>query len=111
MLMMGLLSPISAHALTTRYSFCAISASPRCTALKSSSASFWPLTILEAAPPPIPILYAGPPIFTTSMPISGSPFDMCAWSICPIAPLNIIGFSHSRRSPFSNLIPKFLVNP
>uniref|UniRef100_A0A0A9FPH9 Uncharacterized protein n=1 Tax=Arundo donax TaxID=35708 RepID=A0A0A9FPH9_ARUDO len=36
---------------------------------------------------------------------------MCAWSICPIAPLNIIGFSHSRRSPFSNLILKFLVNP
>ena len=39
----------------TRLTFCSISASPRWTALKSSSATFSPWTMLEAAPPPMPM--------------------------------------------------------
>ena len=55
MLTIGLSAPSSTHARITRCTFCSISASPRCTALKSSSATFSPCTMLEAAPPPIPI--------------------------------------------------------
>mmetsp|Transcript_37596 Transcript_37596/g.77222 ORF Transcript_37596/g.77222 Transcript_37596/m.77222 type:complete len:343 (+) Transcript_37596:1639-2667(+) len=53
----GLRSPISMHARTTRFIFCSISASPRCTALKSRSArpSFCPNAIELAAPPPMPM--------------------------------------------------------
>lgn len=52
---MGLAGPSSTQARTTRLSLCAIWGSPRCTALKSSSASFAPLVMLLAAPPPRPM--------------------------------------------------------
>mmetsp|Transcript_115320 Transcript_115320/g.326772 ORF Transcript_115320/g.326772 Transcript_115320/m.326772 type:complete len:364 (-) Transcript_115320:7-1098(-) len=52
---MGLSGPSSTQARTTRFTFCCISASPRCTALKSSSAALSPEAIEEAAPPPTPI--------------------------------------------------------
>mmetsp|Transcript_42293 Transcript_42293/g.108165 ORF Transcript_42293/g.108165 Transcript_42293/m.108165 type:complete len:401 (+) Transcript_42293:127-1329(+) len=98
-LTMGLESPISTQARTTRHSFWLISASPRCTALKSSSALLEPLARLDAAPPPMPMRYAGPPIFTISMPGAGSSLSRWAWSIWPMPALNMMGLSHSRRSP------------
>mmetsp|Transcript_12558 Transcript_12558/g.18864 ORF Transcript_12558/g.18864 Transcript_12558/m.18864 type:complete len:337 (-) Transcript_12558:1388-2398(-) len=53
---MGLSSPSSTQARMTRFIRFSISASPRCTALKSSCAvSLEPCTRLLAAPPPIPI--------------------------------------------------------
>lgn len=44
------------------------------TALKSSSALLEPEGMDDAAPPPMPMRYAGPPILTMSMPTSGSSF-------------------------------------
>ena len=102
---MGLASPSSTQARSTRLTFCSISASPRCTALKSSSATFSPWTMLDAAPPPIPILYAGPPIFTTHIPFAGASLSVCRASICPMPPENMIGLIHSRRSPVGKRIP------
>ena len=55
MLTIGFASPSSTQARMTRFIFCSISASPRCTALKSSSSLFSPWIMLEAAPPPMPI--------------------------------------------------------
>ena len=43
-------APISLQARMTRFIFCSISASPRWTALKSSSATFSPCSIDDAAP-------------------------------------------------------------
>lgn len=103
---MGFASPISTHARTTRHSFCDISASPRCTALKSSSAlPLLPLGTELAAPPPIPMRYAGPPTLTTSIPTSGGFFLWCARSIWPKPPENMMGLIHSRRSPLGSRAP------
>ena len=73
----GFFPSSSTHALTTRLSLLDISASPRCTALKSRSAlaSSSPPAFEDAAPPPMPMRYAGPPILTTSMPMSPSVFS------------------------------------
>ena len=46
--------PISLQARSTRFIFCSISASPRCTALKSRSSTLSPCSMLDAAPPPKP---------------------------------------------------------
>lgn len=68
---MGFLSPISMQARTTRLSLFSISASPRCTALKSKEESLEPCTSTElAAPPPTPIRYTGPPILASKLPLS-----------------------------------------
>mmetsp|Transcript_37183 Transcript_37183/g.71305 ORF Transcript_37183/g.71305 Transcript_37183/m.71305 type:complete len:276 (+) Transcript_37183:2195-3022(+) len=103
---MGLASPISTHVRTTRYSFWDISPSPRCTALKSSSTARVPDGTEEAAPPPMPMRYAGPPIFTTSMPSSPGSFSSMVWSMAPKPALNMMGLSHSRRSWLGSLCPK-----
>lgn len=60
-----------------------------CTALKSRSALLLPEGTEEAAPPPIPMRYAGPPILTTSMPISPSAFSRWRWSIWPTPALQV----------------------
>mmetsp|Transcript_24390 Transcript_24390/g.55567 ORF Transcript_24390/g.55567 Transcript_24390/m.55567 type:complete len:434 (+) Transcript_24390:1767-3068(+) len=109
---MGLRSPRSTHARITRFIFCSISASPRCTALKSRSARpLSPSEREEAAPPPTPMRYAGPPSFTTFIPTSGSAFLRCRASICPNPPVKSTGLTHSRRSPPAVRIPKERVNP
>ena len=63
----------SIAARITRFILFSISASPRCTASKSSAACEASCTREEAAPPPRPMRYAGPPTFTTNMPFSGWP--------------------------------------
>ena len=61
-----------------------------CTALKSRSARLLPEGTLDAAPPPMPMRYAGPPILTMSMPTSGSSFFRWLWSIWPRPPLQAV---------------------
>ena len=53
----------------------------------------------------MPMRYAGPPIFTTSIPTSPSVFSKFVWSICPNPPENMMGLIHSLRSPFFNRWP------
>mmetsp|Transcript_80009 Transcript_80009/g.214132 ORF Transcript_80009/g.214132 Transcript_80009/m.214132 type:complete len:415 (-) Transcript_80009:1264-2508(-) len=108
---MGLRSPMSTHARTTRFIFCSISASPRCTALKSRSARFSPKAIDDAAPPPMPMRYAGPPSFTIFMPFSGLLFLRWRASIWPKPPVKRMGLIHSRRSPPKVRSPKLRVKP
>eukprot|EP00962_Isochrysis_galbana_P051945 scaffold23365_cov115-Isochrysis_galbana.AAC.3 len=99
----------------TRLSLFSISASPRCTASKSSAAAAAstpsPIALDEAAPPPTPIRYAGPPTLTTHMPASGLPLSACTAGICPSPAENIIGLSHSRRSPLGSSSPKVRAKP
>lgn len=93
----GFPSILSKHALRARFIFCSISASPLWTAPRSRSLQLSPWTYKhktmfkhlkimqstdatnkiysnictwteDAAPPPTPIRYTGPPIFTTSIP-------------------------------------------
>mmetsp|Transcript_111890 Transcript_111890/g.361231 ORF Transcript_111890/g.361231 Transcript_111890/m.361231 type:complete len:414 (+) Transcript_111890:1331-2572(+) len=52
---MGLRLPSSQQARMTRFIFCSISASPRCTALKSRSERLSPSAREEAEPPPMPM--------------------------------------------------------
>mmetsp|Transcript_44428 Transcript_44428/g.123536 ORF Transcript_44428/g.123536 Transcript_44428/m.123536 type:complete len:241 (-) Transcript_44428:987-1709(-) len=107
----GFRAPSSQHARMTLFIFCSISASPRCTALKSKSARLSPSAREDAAPPPMPMRYAGPPILTTFMPTSGSDFLRCCASICPKPPVKRMGLTHSRRSPPTVRIPKERVKP
>mmetsp|Transcript_44187 Transcript_44187/g.69131 ORF Transcript_44187/g.69131 Transcript_44187/m.69131 type:complete len:336 (-) Transcript_44187:28-1035(-) len=51
----GLRAPSSTQARISRFILFSISASPRCTALKSSAASWSPESTEEAAPPPMPM--------------------------------------------------------
>mmetsp|Transcript_15113 Transcript_15113/g.45266 ORF Transcript_15113/g.45266 Transcript_15113/m.45266 type:complete len:220 (-) Transcript_15113:903-1562(-) len=96
---MGFAAPRSAHARTTRFMRLSICASPRWTASKSSAA-FSPLwTRDDAAPPPMPMRYAGPPTLATSMPFSAGFFAQCLASSHPTPAENMTGFSHSQRSP------------
>ena len=46
-----------------------------------------------AAPPPIPIRYAGPPSFTTHIPFSGAPFVTWPAAIWPRPAENMMGFT------------------
>mmetsp|Transcript_28549 Transcript_28549/g.60528 ORF Transcript_28549/g.60528 Transcript_28549/m.60528 type:complete len:328 (-) Transcript_28549:1525-2508(-) len=54
-LTIGFSSPKSQHALISRFILFSISASPLCTASKSSAAFSLDWTLLEAAPPPMPM--------------------------------------------------------
>mmetsp|Transcript_7001 Transcript_7001/g.16332 ORF Transcript_7001/g.16332 Transcript_7001/m.16332 type:complete len:385 (-) Transcript_7001:1155-2309(-) len=108
---MGLASPSSTHARMTRFILFSISASPRCTALKSSDAWLLSCKRLLAAPPPMPIRYAGPPTLTTHMPGSGSPLSACTAGIWPRPAENMIGLSHSRLSPAGVRCPKVRAKP
>ena len=95
----------------------------------------------EAAPPPTPIRYTGPPIFTTSIPgreerpfcytpisyqfismeidclrrrhapVSAASFLMCVSSMAPRPPLNIMGLIHSLRSPLARRMPNERAKP
>ena len=107
----GFASRRSIAARITRFILFSISASPRCTASKSSAACDASCMRLDAAPPPRPMRYAGPPTFTTSMSFSGLP--LCRWrsSSWPTPPENMMGFTYSRRSPFGMRCAKERVKP
>ena len=90
-----------------------VASPPRCTALKSAAESDLdsPPALEDAAPPPNPMRYAGPPTLTTHMPGSGSPFLARTAGIWPRPAENMIGLSHSRRSPDGRRMPKERLKP
>ena len=59
----------------------------------------------EAAPPPTPILYTGPPTFTMFMPTEATSLWTCFEDSDPIPALNMIGLIHSRLSTTVALSP------
>ena len=111
MLTIGLASPSSQHARMTRFTFCSICASPRCTALKSSSTLLSPAAMDDAAEPPMPMRYAGPPSLTTTMPGAGAPLTTCSPSMQPMPAVNMMGLTYSRRSPLGSRSPSERVKP
>mmetsp|Transcript_630 Transcript_630/g.2493 ORF Transcript_630/g.2493 Transcript_630/m.2493 type:complete len:252 (+) Transcript_630:3509-4264(+) len=98
----GLRSKSSTQPRTTRFIRLSICASPRCTALKSRCAVPSEDTLDDAAPPPRPIRYAGPPILATSMPSAQSSLNAWAASSQPSPAENMTGLIHSSRSAIAS---------
>ena len=68
-----------------------ISAFPRCTESKSSSAALAPVAIDDAAPPPMPINIPGPPSCTMSAASGNACFRVSREAMLPTPPAIMIG--------------------
>ena len=87
----GFASPSAAQWLMTSCARRWISALPRCTESKSSSAALAPAAIELAAPPPMPMRMPGPPSWISSVPAGNSTLCVCVAAIAPRPPAIMIG--------------------